>query len=197
MATYLLLFIGGLALGLVLLYFFKTNFEQQLKAATLRQQEVQQRVVLLQAEKDQLLARATEAEGSNKFLQQEYELYNRLQQEHQRVEKTMVALEAQLANANERLSTQKTELEEMSERFRFEFRNLAQGIMEEKTARFTQVNEEKMKAILDPLKTELIDFKKKVDETYDKESKERFTLGKEVQRLVEMSQLVSQEANNL
>lgn len=197
MATYLLLFIGGLALGLVFLYFFKSNFEQQLKAAALRHDEVQQRVGLLQAEKDQLLARATEAEGSNKFLLQEYQLYNELQQEHQRVEKTMVALEAQLVNANERLSTQKNELEQMSERFRFEFRNLAQGIMEEKTAQFTQVNEEKMKAILDPLKTELVDFKKKVDETYDKESKERFTLGKEVQRLVEMSQLVSQEANNL
>jgi DNA recombination protein RmuC len=42
-----------------------------------------------------------------------------------------------------------------------------------------------------------VDFKKKVDDTYDKESKERFTLGKEVQRLIEMSQLVSREANNL
>src|SRR5688572_11852021 len=102
MTTYLLIFIGGLALGLVILYFFKTNFEQQLKAAALRQEEVQRRVVLLQAEKDQLLGRATEAEGSNKFLQQEYELYNRLQHEHHQVEKTVVALEAQLANANER-----------------------------------------------------------------------------------------------
>jgi len=54
-----------------------------------------------------------------------------------------------------------------------------------------------MRAILNPLKSELLEFKKKIDDTYDKESKERFTLGKEVQRLVEMSQQVSQEANNL
>ncbi|MEO7766085.1 MAG: DNA recombination protein RmuC, partial [Ferruginibacter sp.] len=92
---------------------------------------------------------------------------------------------------------QKLELEAIGEKFRFEFRNLAQGILEEKTAKFTELNEEKMKAILDPLKIELVDFKKKVDDTYDKESKERFTLGKEVQRLIEMSQQVSQEANNL
>src|SRR5690606_8159065 len=41
------------------------------------------------------------------------------------------------------------------------------------------------------------EFKKKVDDTYDKESKERFSLGKEIEKLVQMSQLVSQEANNL
>jgi DNA recombination protein RmuC len=69
--------------------------------------------------------------------------------------------------------------------------------MEEKTQKFTQMNEEKMKAILDPLKTEIGSFKQKVEETYDKESKERFSLAREVEKLVVMSQAVSQEANNL
>jgi DNA recombination protein RmuC len=41
------------------------------------------------------------------------------------------------------------------------------------------------------------EFKKKVDDTYDKESKERFSLGREIEKLVRMSQQVSQEANNL
>src|SRR5690606_10489535 len=85
----------------------------------------------------------------------------------------------------------------MGEQFRFEFANLAQNIFEEKTAKFTEVNEEKLKAILNPLKEELGEFKKKVDDTYDKESKERFSLGKEIEKLVQMSQQVSQEANNL
>jgi DNA recombination protein RmuC len=85
----------------------------------------------------------------------------------------------------------------IGQNFKFEFRNLAQTIMEEKTQKFTELNEEKMKAILDPLKSEIGKFKTKVEETYDKESKERFSLGKEVQRLIEMSQQVSQEANNL
>ncbi|MDO9375020.1 MAG: DNA recombination protein RmuC [Ferruginibacter sp.] len=197
MITYFLLFIGGLITGLLVLYFFKLNLEQQLRASTERQNQDQQRLVLLQADKDQLLARATTAEGSNKFLEKEFQDYSELQRAHQQVEKRMVSLQEQLKHAEEKLATEKIALEEMSERFRFEFRNLAQGIMEEKTARFTQVNEEKMKAILDPLKLEMVDFKKKVDDTYDKESKERFTLGREVQRLIEMSQLVSQEANNL
>ena len=96
-----------------------------------------------------------------------------------------------------KLSEQKKELAQIGERFKFEFTNLAQSILDEKTAKFTEVNEEKMNAILNPLKLELGEFKKKVDDTYDKESKERFSLGKEIEKLVQMSQQVSQEANNL
>ncbi len=40
-------------------------------------------------------------------------------------------------------------------------------------------------------------FKQKVEETYDRESKERFSLGKEIERLVIMTQQVSTDANNL
>src|SRR5688500_10093047 len=65
----------------------------------------------------------------------------------------------------------------IGQNFKFEFRNLAQTIMEEKTQKFTELNEEKMKAILDPLKSEIGKFKTKVEDTYDKESKERFSLG--------------------
>lgn len=105
--------------------------------------------------------------------------------------------ETTVAGMKEKLDEQKQQLQKMGEQFRFEFANLAQNIFEEKTAKFTEVNEEKLKAILNPLKEELGEFKKKVDDTYDKESKERFSLGKEIEKLVQMSQLVSQEANNL
>jgi len=97
----------------------------------------------------------------------------------------------------EKLLRQKEELNQIGESFKFEFKNLAQNILEEKTQKFTEVNEQKMKAILDPLKNELGTFKQKVEETYDKESKERFSLGKEIERLVVMTQQVSTDANNL
>lgn len=97
----------------------------------------------------------------------------------------------------EKLLRQKEELNKIGESFQFEFKNLAQDIFEEKTQKFTEVNEQRMKAILDPLKNELGVFKQKVEETYDKESKERFSLGKEIERLVVMTQQVSTDANNL
>jgi DNA recombination protein RmuC len=204
MGIYILLFAAGLVTGLIVAFAIRATIHQQLRSVNERLQEGQQALQQLQQEKlqqlkerDELLSRAMQAEGSNKFLQQEFDLYHQLQLEHQAVQKKLAILQTQLESAHEKLLDQKQELESIGEKFRFEFRNLAQGILDEKTAKFTQVNEEKMKAILDPLKTELVDFKKKVDDTYDKESKERFTLGKEVQRLIEMSQQVSQEANNL
>jgi DNA recombination protein RmuC len=115
--------------------------------------------------------------------------------------KTLQEEKEQLLSRASKAESRNEVLEEqynsIGQNFKFEFRNLAQTIMEEKTQKFTEVNEEKMKAILDPLKSEIGLFKQKVEETYDKESKERFSLGKEVQRLIEMSQQVSQEANNL
>ena len=204
MFTYLLLFFAGIVIGLITAFILRAAWRQQLLSTQEQLRNEQQTVFALrqeqaqlQKEREQVLARALEAEGANKFLQQEFDQYHLLREQHQHLQKNFSAQQAQLDNAAEKLASQKEELTALSAQFRFEFRNLAQGILEEKTAKFTQVNEEKMKAILDPLKAELGDFRKKVDDTYDKESKERFTLGKEVQRLVEMSQLVSQEANNL
>ena len=204
MEIYFLLLIGGLLISFITALIIKTITRHKMQGTNdklyLAQQTLQvaqQENKQLIKEKEELLSRATHAEGSNQFLLQEFDQYRLLQQNHQLTQNQLAILQTQLISANEKLTGQKQELESIGEKFRFEFRNLAQGILEEKTSKFTQVNEEKMKAILDPLKSELVDFKKKVDDTYDKESKERFTLGKEVQRLIEMSQLVSQEANNL
>ncbi len=204
MDTPVLLFVAGLTIGLVVAFAIRAINRQQLSSFKERRLQDQQTIAQLQqdrsqqqSEKESLLSRVAKSESTNHFLLQEFDQYHLLQGQHEAIQKQMAILQIQLETAHEKLSKQKEELESISEKFRFEFRNLAQGILDEKTAKFTQVNEEKMKAILDPLKTELVDFKKKVDDTYDKESKERFTLGKEVQRLIEMSQLVSQEANNL
>ncbi|MFC4231336.1 DNA recombination protein RmuC [Parasediminibacterium paludis] len=78
-----------------------------------------------------------------------------------------------------------------------QFETLANTIMEKKTQQFSTQNGEQMKHLLEPLKTQLVDFKQKVEQTYDAESKERFALGKHIERLMDMSRLVSQEANNL
>jgi DNA recombination protein RmuC len=120
-----------------------------------------------------------------------------LQKEKEELLEKNARTESKLGFLEEKLATQKEELNTMGEAFKLQFRDLAQNILDEKTQKFTEVNEQKMKAILDPLKTDLGNFKQKVVETYDRESKERFSLGKEVERLITMTQQVSQEANNL
>lgn len=104
---------------------------------------------------------------------------------------------AQLSNMREKLEHQKKEVESLQEKFRIEFKNLANEILEEKTKKFTEQNREKLGELLKPLGERIKDFEKKVEETYDKEAQQRFSLKEEVKRLAELNQQVSKEAGNL
>lgn len=98
---------------------------------------------------------------------------------------------------NEKLQTQKAEMEAMGKKFNTEFENIANKILETKTEKFTELNKTNLKAILEPLGENITTFKSKVEEVYDKESKERFSLGEKVKELAQLNQLISEEARNL
>ena len=98
---------------------------------------------------------------------------------------------------NEKLLNLKKDLESLQENFRNEFKNLANDILEEKTKKFTEQNRTKLDEILKPLSEKIREFEKKVEDTYDKESKQRFSLEKEIKNLAELNQQISKEANNL
>jgi len=97
----------------------------------------------------------------------------------------------------EKQESQKQEFEELRKQSYLEFQQLANKILEEKSQKFTVANKENIDNLLKPLGENLEQFKKKVEETYDKESKQRFSLEERVKELVEMNQKLSQEANNL
>jgi len=100
-------------------------------------------------------------------------------------------------NLIEKLETQKKDLEELGSKFTNEFKVLADQILETKSQKFTELNQIKIKEILDPLGKDIEAFKKKVEETYDKESKERFSLEEKIKDLVTSSYKLSKEAENL
>jgi DNA recombination protein RmuC len=97
----------------------------------------------------------------------------------------------------EKLTSQKEDLEKLNEKFSKEFENIANRILEEKTEKFTNSNKINIESLLKPLGDNLDKFKAKVEEVYDKESKERFSLGEKVKELAELNQVISEEAKNL
>ena len=70
-------------------------------------------------------------------------------------------------------------------------------MLDEKAAKFTTTNKENINAILDPLNQNIQQFKKQVEDTYDKESKIRFSLDERIKELMLQTNKVSLEANNL
>ncbi len=98
---------------------------------------------------------------------------------------------------NEKLQTQKEEIEALGKKFNTEFENIANKILDTKTEKFTELNKTNLKTILEPLGKNITEFKTKVEEVYDKESKERFSLGERVKELTQLNKVISEEANNL
>jgi len=98
---------------------------------------------------------------------------------------------------NEKLETQKDEIEALGNKFNIEFENIANKILETKSAKFTDLNQKNLTSILEPLGVNIKEFKTKIEEVYDKESKERFSLGEKVKELAQLNKIISEEAHNL
>ena len=106
-------------------------------------------------------------------------------------------LETQLREERKQNHEKLELLENAREKMSIEFKNLANDILEQKGKAFTQNNKENMESILKPLREKIQQFEKKVEETYDRESKERFSLAREIKNLQELNTRISEDAINL
>ena len=112
---------------------------------------------------------------------------------------TKLLSEAQTDNKNlkERIEEQKKEMEQTNSKLTTEFKNIANTILEEKSRSFTEHNKQSLDSILNPLKDRIEEFKKQVETTYDKETRDTLSLKEEVRRLAEQNIKISEDANNL
>jgi DNA recombination protein RmuC len=106
-------------------------------------------------------------------------------------------MKANIAFLQEKLTTQKTDFEELQKTAHLQFEKIANKLFEEKSSKFTETNKTNIETLLSPLKEDINKFKTKVEETYDRESKQRFSLEEKVKDLIEQTNKVSAEANNL
>lgn len=109
----------------------------------------------------------------------------------------LAARDTQIGHLNQKLSENKEELEKIYVKFSDEFKNLSNEILARESRHFTETNQANMELLLKPLGERIRDFEKKIDEVYDKESQQRFSLKEEVVRLAELNKLMSMEAQNL
>jgi DNA recombination protein RmuC len=111
----------------------------------------------------------------------------------QRVAELKAQLHAEIEKSAERVKL----LADARERMRGEFQALAQQILEDKSKRFSEQNAQQLGALLDPMRTQLGEFKKTVTEVYDKESRERLLLKAEIEQIRGLNAKLSEDAHNL
>ncbi len=100
-------------------------------------------------------------------------------------------------NLHEKLATQKEEIEKIQKNFVDKFNKLANDIFENKSKKFTDLNKEQLKSILEPLGKNIESFKKQVEEAHKKDIEDRASMQELIKSIVESSNKISEEANNL
>jgi DNA recombination protein RmuC len=107
------------------------------------------------------------------------------------------AAETALGTLRESASDRIQMLTEAKESLSNQFKTLANDILEEKSKRFSEQNQESLGSLLDPLKLQIGEFKAKVEEVYVQEGKDRVELKKQVEMLAELNRTIGDEARNL
>lgn len=116
--------------------------------------------------------------------------YNTLREADARLEERS---RGALRSAQEKIELLQSAREQMTA----EFNVLANRIFEEKSERIVQTNKTSLESTLGPLKAQLTDFKKKVEDVYDKETRDRVSLRSELEQLKSLNMQMSEDAVNL
>ncbi len=117
--------------------------------------------------------------------------------EKSQLEKQLENYKNDIANWQEKWQLLKDEFKKNESLLQEKFENLAQKILEEKSQKFTEQNQQNIDRIMTPFKEEMKSFKQKVEDT-DKESLARHReLYVQLRNLKELNQQLSQEALNL
>ena len=162
----------------------------------------------LQVQNERLSTQLTQEKANiddkNSLLQQQETEKGRLKQEYAALLEQNHALQVQ----NERLNTQSEKdrqaaeeklalLADARKNLSDQFQNLANTILEEKSRRFTEQNHDHLQQLLNPLNERIHGFSELVQQTYEKEAKERLTIENELKRLQTLNTQLHHDAKAL
>jgi len=144
-----------------------------------------QQAIIDQREKDLLKLQEKETQVEQQSLQIS-DLKTQLKQEQVERQKDQQNLEEKL----ELLQANKVQLSQ-------EFENLSNKIFEEKNKQFKQTSQEGLSSLLNPFKEQLEGLRKKVDDVYVEESKDRAALKAQIGELHNLNKQITEEAASL
>lgn len=164
----------------------------------------QEQTQLLSDLKNEIARLSSEHQAQNQKIEEQQKINQDQNQEIrslQNEKQNLIAIKSQLSAEKESIQTlydsQKEEITKIQEMAKNEFKNLANEILEEKSKKFADTNKENLDLLLKPLGENLETFKKRVNEVYENEARERFSLNSTIKMMMEQTTKISQEANNL
>lgn len=109
----------------------------------------------------------------------------------------LAAREQQVFHLEDNYRNQKSEIEQLQAKFKTEFENIANRLLEEKSERFTAQNAQQLQHVLTPLREKIKEFEENVERKFLEETREKTSLKKELEQLHALNQQLSADAHNL
>jgi DNA recombination protein RmuC len=122
---------------------------------------------------------------------------HQLHEENRTLTAELAVLQAMLEEKNNQVAARSELLESTRADMEKNFQILAERIFTEKGTTLTRNHQEELARLLQPVREQLGDFKKKVEDVYDLETRDRVSLGKEIEHLKTLNQRISEDAVNL
>ncbi len=131
-------------------------------------------------------------------------LLNQKEAELQDLQRQLLQLKTENADLNARQQEQHKSnaekirlLQDAEAQLKTQFENLAHRIFEERGKQFAEHNKVSIESLVAPLKDQLGEFKNRIENVYDNETKDRISLREEIISLRRDTQKMNQEALNL
>jgi DNA recombination protein RmuC len=153
-------------------------------------QQLQQQAQQLSSAQDVLQEKLSQRDSQIEELQQKREAYEALLVEHNTLRTKAEADQEHMAQQLQLLNESKQQLTK-------EFELLANRIFEEKQQAFSRQSQTTIDASVNPLKEQIKDFRKKVEDVYGKEAAERNQLVGQIAELQKQTSKIGEDALNL
>lgn len=138
--------------------------------------------------------RLAQLEQENKVLRHRAEsLSGDISQLKIELREQQVTLDKERRSASEKLEL----LEQNRDALKQEFENLANRIFDQKSERFTQQSKTSLDSLLTPFRDQLQDFRKRVEDVYTTETRDRQALRSEIKSLQDLNRQITEDAANL
>ncbi len=189
-----------LALATLVAGFFTAWFILNKKASKLSENQLnvekELQMLLAAADKEKSVAQETLRLKTEELEAKKVELAQNLVDANARAAEIAMQ-KATIGHLTEKIENQMREMEELQKRLTTEFENIANKVLKQRTEEFSVTSHKNLSDILNPLKERIQSFEKKVEDTYDKELRDKLSLKEEVLQLSKLNARVSEDANNL
>jgi DNA recombination protein RmuC len=182
----------------------EAELQHQLRQFGGQVQERREQVAHLEQQREQLQTKLSDVQQELAAAREKIQHQSDLQQQLRERDSQLASARSEATQLHTRLGQERKSFEQQLKllqdakvQLTGEFENLANKIFESKQQQFSNSSKSLLETTIDPLKTQLTEFRRKVEDVYEKENAERNRLAGQVVELQKQAQKIGEDAVNL